>query len=147
MDTPYDLGGDRLVRAIGRVEVLNVFFPRLRHSLILDTRHDRDRAVAPAIIVDGMVGSPEERMRSFARLRPELPIPERIAVASWLGSIRALVEAGVYAAILERWLALGYPLGERDAERAFRQLARLERAALRDLLTGATSKAIWERPE
>ena len=145
MDTPFDLGGDRLRRAIGSVEVLNIFFPRLRHSLILDTRARREEGVPPAIIVDAMAGSPEARLRSFATLRPALPLPERLAVAAWLGSVRALIEGGVYDAIVERWEALGYPEGERDAERALRQLARLEREAMRALLTGETSRVIWQR--
>lgn len=145
MDNPLDLDGDRLIKAINAVEVLNIFFPQLRHSLIFDTRQQREAGVRPAIMVDEMAGSPEARLRSFARLRPELPIPERLAVTAWLGSIRTLVEAGVYTAILERCLALDYPQGERDAEAAFHQLARLERAAMRDLLTGATSVALWER--
>lgn len=147
MDTPFDLGGDRLARAIASVEVLNIFFPRLRHSLILDTRHRRQEGIPPAILVDAMVGSPEARLRSFAVLRPSLPLPERLAVAPWIGSVRALVEAGVYDAILARWEALGYPEGERDAERALRRLARLERDAMRDLLTGASSRVIWRRAE
>lgn len=143
MDDAAELLNKRLIRAIEVAEVLNVFFPQLQHSLILDARHDQ--FAPPAIILDGMVGSAEARVRSFAQLRPHFPLPEKLMIAAWPGSIRALVEAGVYDAILERWRALGYPQGEAEAARALRQLRRLERAAMRDLLTGTTSKALWQR--
>ena len=145
MDNAFDLGNERLLRAIERVEVLNLFFPWLGHSLILDARHTGD--VPPAILLEPMVGSAEARLRSFAQLRPQLPLPDKLAVAPWLGSTRALVETGVYGAIVERWRALGYAEQERDLERALRQLRRLERAALSGLISGETSQAIWQRPE
>lgn len=143
MDESSDLGSKRLIGAIARAEVLNLFFPLLRHSLILDTRSDQ--FVPPAILLDGMVGSAEARRRSFAILRPHFPVPEKLVIAAWPGSTRSLVEAGIYDAILDRWRALGHPEGEADARQALRQLARLERAALRDLISGATSKALWQR--
>ena len=144
MDDAFDFGAERLIEAIGRLEVLNIFFPRLAHSLILDTRHDP--VVPPAILVDGMVGSLEARMRSFGRLRPQLPLPQELAVAPWFGSPRALVRTGVYDAILARWRLLGYPQGEAEAALALRHLTQLERAALRDLLAGTTGKTLWKRP-
>ena len=143
MDNAFDLGSERLIRAIGSVEVLNLFFPWLGHSLIMDTRHSVQ--APPAILLEPMVGSAEARLRSFAHLRPQFPLPDKLAVAPWLGSVRAFAEAGVYGAIVERLLALGYPELERDAARALRQLVRLERAALRGIIAGETSTALWER--
>ncbi len=146
MDNAFDLGNERLINAIRQIEILNLFFPRIGYSLILDTRHD---AIAPpAIIVDPMVGSPQARLESFKRLRPHFPAPDKIGVAPWLGSTRSLVEGGIYDAIVARWSELGYgDEGEAEATRAFRELARLERAALRDLLSGASGRTIWQRRE
>ncbi|MDP9374179.1 MAG: hypothetical protein M3Q65_17335 [Chloroflexota bacterium] len=144
MDDAYELGSERLIEAIGRLDVLNIFFPRLAHSLILDARHNP--AVPPAILVDGMVGSLEARLRSFGRLRPQLPLPEELAVAPWFGSPQALVRTGIYDAIVNRWRMLGHPEGEAEAARALRQLVRLERAAVRDLLAGTSGKTLWQRP-
>lgn len=145
MDNAFDLGAGRLINAIksDSVPVLSLFFPRLGHSLILDTRHNP--AVPPAILVEPVARSPEARRQSFARLRPQLPVPEQLAVAPWHGSTRALVETGVYDAILDRWRSLDHPEGEADMARALRQLARLERATLRDLLFGATGRTLWQR--
>ena len=143
MDNPIDLGHERLIRAILSVEVLNIFFPWLGHSLILDTRHSPE--APPAILLEPMVGSAEARLRSFAHLRPQFPIPERLAVAPWIGSIRAFAETGVYGAIVERLNTLGYPELTADADRALRRLVRLERAALRGIVSGETSMALWER--
>ncbi len=143
MDNPIDQGHERLIKAILSVEVLNIFFPWLGQSLILDARHSPE--APPAVILDPMVGSPEARLRSFARLRPQLPIPDRLAVAPWIGSMRAFAETGVYGAIVERVRTLGYPELVADADSAFRHLIRLERAALRGLIAGETSTALWER--
>ena len=143
MDNPIDLGHERLIRAILSVEVLNIFFPWLGHSLILDTRHSPE--APPAILLEPMVGSAEARLRSFAHLRRQFPIPERLAVAPWIGSIRAFAETGVYGAIVERLSTLGYPELAADAGRALRRLVRLERAALRGIVSGETSMTLWER--
>ena len=144
MDNAFDLNTERLILAIGQIEILNIFFPRIGYSLILDTRHDP--AIPPAIIVDRMVGSPQARLESFGWLRPQMPRPEQLAVAPWLGSVRSLVGVGIYDAIVERWRQLGYAdEGEAGAMRALRELARHERAAMRDLLAGTTSRTIWQR--
>lgn len=144
MDNDHNLGSKRLIQAIGQVEVLAIFFPLFGYTLIVDTRHNA--SVAPAIIAEEMAGSVEARLVSFARLRPELPLPEKLAVAPWLGSIRALTDLGIPDAIVNRWHALGYPEREPEISAAFRQLARVERTALRELIAGSASKALWQRP-
>ncbi|HEX5505381.1 MAG TPA: hypothetical protein VFW96_22375 [Thermomicrobiales bacterium] len=143
MDNAYDFGSQRLIRAIQTVDVLNIFFPALGYSLILDTRHDGE--APPAILLAEAVGSAEARLRSFARLRPQFPLPAQLAIGPWFGSLRAFVELGVYDAIVERWRALGYAEQERDAAASLRRLQRLERRAMRDIISGAASKALWER--
>src|SRR5215217_5247853 len=55
VDNPMDLGHERLIRAIETLEVLNIFFPWLGHSLILDTRHSAE--APPAVLLEPMVGS------------------------------------------------------------------------------------------
>ena len=143
MDDASDPKPELLIKAILSVEVLNIFFPWLGHSLILDTRHSPE--APPAVLLEPMVGSAEARLRSFAHLRPQFAIPDRLAVAPWLGSMRAFAETGVFGAIVERLHTLGYPERAVDAERAFRRLVRLERAALRGIIAGETSTALWER--
>lgn len=141
MDNAFDLGSERLIRVIARVEVLTIFFPRLGYSLILDSRHDA--ATPPAILIERMAGSVEARLRSFAQLRPAFPIPKQLALASWLGSVRAFVETGVHDAIVARWHTLGYP--EHDAARALRRLNELERVYLRRVLSGEASRVLWRQ--
>ena len=143
MDRDPDLKPELLIKAILSVEVLNIFFPWLGHSLILDTRHSPE--TPPAVLLEPMVGSAEARLRSFAHLRPQFAIPDRLAVAPWLGSMRAFAETGVFGAIVERVRILGYPELVADADASFRRLIRLERAALRGLIAGETSTALWER--
>lgn len=143
MDGHFDLGADRLKQAIERAEVLNVFFPRLGYALILDAR--RSATAEPAILIDGMVGSVAARIESFTRLRPDLPKPEQLAIAPWLGSVRSFIEAGIYRAIVERWVRLGSTNVDDAVETAMRQLARIERDTLRRIVSGETSRALWQR--
>ena len=64
---------------------MSFFFVRVGHSLILDFRSDT--GVPPEILLDGMVGSPRERLLSFRRLRPSLPLPEEITLVPWLDPV------------------------------------------------------------
>lgn len=143
MDHAHELYYDRVIGAIQRVPVIGLFFPRIGRSLILDLR--RDGATGPAVLVDVMVASAEERMASFARLRPTLPLPERLTLAPWPGPIRELEDSGVLEAIIERCRADGgEPLVE-EARAAYRALQGLERAALRALVQGRGLRTIWQR--
>lgn len=143
MDARNSFGADRLIQAIERAEVLNVFFPRLGHALILDARSNGSEE--PAILIDGMVGSVAARIESFERLRPGLPSPEQLAIAPWFGSVRSFIEAGVYRAIVERWTTICPRAGTSAVDVAMRRLARLERDALRGIVSGQTSRSLWQR--
>ncbi|MGH2561708.1 MAG: hypothetical protein ACRDJH_21795, partial [Thermomicrobiales bacterium] len=68
MEPEQDDYSDQVIEAVRVSEVLSIFFLRVGRSLIVDTR--RHGNGGPAILLDGMVATPEERLASFDRLRP-----------------------------------------------------------------------------
>jgi hypothetical protein len=134
---------DQVLMAVKGAEVLSIFFPRVGRSLILDTRRLGDEG--PAVILDGMVESPEARLQSFQRLRPGLPLPAQLTLAPWPGAIRVFAEVGLQEAFIDRCRNEG---GDEMANRAtahFAKLRRLEREALRSLVRGDGMYTIWKR--
>src|SRR5215210_7648761 len=76
MDPATDEFHERFEGAVRTAEVMSIFFPRIGQSLILDMRHLGNGG--PRLLIDTMVASPNDRLLSFRRLRPELPLPERL---------------------------------------------------------------------
>lgn len=134
----------QIVEAIRHAEVVSLFFPRIGKSLIIDMRPAAD---GPAVLLDDMATSPAARLKSFERLRPHLPSPERLTVAAWHGDVRGLETTGVLTALIERCQREG---GHDVAERAqalYRCLLWLEDGSFRNLIRGIGMQTIWRRPQ
>jgi hypothetical protein len=145
MDLPEDQFQERMTEALRTAEVLSVFFVRVGRSLILDTR--REGVTKPAVIVDDIVSTPQARLQSFRRLRPGLPLPERLTLAPWAAGVREFESSGLLAVLLERCRAEGGSELETAAAEAFRRLAKLEQRYLRDLVRGIGMETIWQRSD
>ncbi len=145
MDNAFNISSSKIIRALAEAEVMSIFFPRVGKALIVDTRHDADHG--PVVLMDGMVGSAEERLQSVRRLRPEFTAIAQLTLAPWFGSVRAFAEQGIFDAIVERFRAMGYDDAANDAVRAFRALRRHERQVLLDLIAGEaqTTRTLWAR--
>ncbi|MGH2531926.1 MAG: hypothetical protein ACRDJW_06420 [Thermomicrobiales bacterium] len=143
MEPEQDEYPGQVIEAVRASEVLSIFFLRIDRSLIIDMR--RHGNGGPAILLDGMVATPEERLASFDRLRPGFPIPERLTLAPWAGAVHVFAETGILDAVIDRCRFEG---GEGLAEAArtlYQELLRLERRALRDLVRGVGMRSMWER--
>jgi hypothetical protein len=147
MDNAFNLSSTRIIRALAEAEVMSIFFPRVGKALIMDTRHDAENG--PAVFLDEMVGSPEERLQSIRRLRPQFRELAQLTLAPWIGSTRSFADQGILEAIVERFHALGFPEAADDAMATFRQLRRAEHATMRDLIAGdpQTTRTVWSRRE
>jgi hypothetical protein len=145
MDNAYNISSAKIIRALAEAEVMSIFFPHAGKALIVDTRHDADHG--PVVLIDDMVGSAEERLRSVQRLRPEFTEIAQLTLAPWLGSTRSFAEQGIFEAIVERFQAMGYDDEASDAVRTFRELRRHERQVMLDLITGEaqTTRTLWAR--
>jgi hypothetical protein len=149
MDTPMDQSMDefdqKMLEALRSAEVISVFFVRVGRSMILDAR--REVGVAPAIILDDIVSTPQARLQSFRRLRPGLPLPERLTLAPWTSAVREFRDRGMLDVLLERCTSEGGYELKASASETYRELEILERRYLRDLVRGVGMQTIWQRSD
>lgn len=145
MEQPEAEFNARMLDALRTAEVMSVFFVRVGRSLIIDLRHDDE--TGPAAMLDDIVSTPEARLHSFRRLRPELPLPERLTLAPWTNAVRDFEQHGLLDALLERCRQEGGEALHDVAEQAFRRLEKLEQKYLRDLVRGVGMQTIWQRSD
>ena len=145
MEQPEADFHERMLDALRTAEVMSVFFVRVGRSLILDMR--REGMTGPAALLDDIVSTPQARLHSFRRLRPGLPLPERLTLAPWTSAIRDFEQQGLLEVLLERCRLEGGDELREAASRAYRQLEILERKYLRDLVRGVGMQTIWQRSE
>lgn len=141
-EEPFD---ERIQEALRTAEVLSIFFVRVGRSLILDTR--RELTVGPAVLLDDIVATPQARLQSFRRLRPDLPLPDHLTLAPWTSAVRDFRERGMVTHLLDRCAVEGGPELRLEAERAVRKLLNLEQKYLRDLVRGVGMQTIWQRSD
>lgn len=144
MDQGFHIDVDEVRRALDRADVIALFFPFMRKTLLLDTR--RSRVDPPMVRVVGMVNSAEERIRSLQRLRPRFDRPEAIALIPWPGYVASIKSLRVWDLIVERLAAAGGQQCEVQLERCYRELVRLERAEFRRAILGKGYRTLWQRP-
>lgn len=134
---------EQLRAALRTANVLSIFFVRIGQSMIVDTRREDDHG--PAVILDEIVASPQARLESMRRLRPGLPLPDRLTLAPWTAAVRDFEASGMLDALLERCRFAGGEAFSRDAALAYQRLAAVERRLMRDLVRGVGMKTIWRR--
>lgn len=145
MDNAFNLSSTKIIQAIAEAEVMSIFFPRVGKALIVDTRHNPE--AAPTVFVDEMAGSPQDRLDSIRRLRPQFKELAQLTLAPWVGSTQSFADQGILTAIISRLHDIGFPAVADEATAAFRLLQRAERATLRALIEGdpQTTRTIFAR--
>ena len=143
MDQEFHVDVDEVRRTLDRAEVITLFFPYFRKTLLLDTRHSQ--ADPPLVRVVPMVASGEERLKSVQRMRPRFGRPESLALIAWPRYVSSVKELGVWQLIVERLVTAGGPACEVALERCYRELLREERAEFRRAVTGEGYRALWQR--
>lgn len=138
----YHLG---VIEAIASNDVISLFFPYAMRSWIIDMRHSL--LSPPMLVVDGMVASPEARMQSFRRLRPEMPGPDELTVIPWIGHVRQLETTGVLAAIFVRCKQTGMAGLDAHVSRCYDELVQAETKVKRQIILGVGMQPLWRRPQ
>lgn len=133
-----------VIEAIGANEVLSLFFPYAMRSWIIDMR--QTLLSPPLLMIDGIVASPEARLQSFRRLRPEMPNPAELTVIPWIGHVRQLEATGVLAAIYVRCREAGNTGLEDVVTRCYEELIQAETKVKRQIILGVGMRPIWRRP-
>jgi hypothetical protein len=142
MDFDFQLDLTEVARSIETADVVAIYFPFLRKTLLIDARHsDVD---PPLVKVVEMVATPEERFKSVHRLRPRFPRPESLTLIPWPKYVESLVRLGVWERVVGRFINLGFPDVVRQCKASFEELVGLEKAEMARALSGEGYKSLWE---
>ena len=140
----FEIDIEAVNQNVDEAEVVSLYFPLLRKTLLLDTR--TSDGVGPLVCVVDMAENAGERFRSLKKLRPQLPRPRSITLIPWVRTVGSLQRSGVWGHVQGRLSGCGDE--ERcleAAERCLEQLAALERQELLFALTGAHYRTLWGR--
>ena len=130
-----------VIQNVSEAEVMSVFFPTFRHSLIIDTRSNE--SVGPFVKLMPMARSPQDRMRSIRRMRPQFSRPSNLTLIPWQRYVDSLVESGVWERILGRVEESGDSDALAECGKALAQLRQMERDELVAAITGHNYHTIW----
>ena len=141
LDTDYRIDVSEVNRNIDAQEVIALYFPLLRKTLLMDLRtNDVDGAM---IRVVPMANTPEERFQSLLKMRPRFRKPDSITIIPWPKYVPSLVDLGIWDHIVRRYADTGSAETVRDCDRCYAELAKLERDELRRAITGENYETIW----
>ncbi|HZP57801.1 MAG TPA: hypothetical protein VFC53_09645 [Dehalococcoidia bacterium] len=144
LDADYRIDVSEVTRNLDVAEVVALYFPMLRKTLLMDVR--TNEVDGPMIRVVPMAKTPEERFQSLLKMRPRFGKPDSITIIPWPKFVHSLADLGVWDHIVKRYVELGYPQAVRDCERCFNQLARFEADEMRNAITGENYETIWGKP-
>jgi hypothetical protein len=132
---------DQVIQNVSEAEVMSVFFPTFRRSLIIDTRSNE--SAGPFVRLMPMARSPQDRMRSIRRLRPQFPRPTNLTLIPWQRYVDSLVESGVWDQIVNRVRQSGDEAAVSACSQALNELRQMERDELVAAITGRNYHTIW----
>jgi hypothetical protein len=142
MDSEYRVDVSEVQRGIDIGEVIALYFPVLRKTLLMDTRSSG--VDGPMIKVVPMASSPEERYKELVRMRPRFPKPERLTLIPWPKYVSSLVRLEVWDHIVRRFLEIGPPQVVRDCEASLEELYAAEREELVRAIKGEDYETLWD---
>src|SRR5262245_23479695 len=144
MSEEFGVDLDEVFKVIGAADVLLVRFHLIDKRLLVDFRVGK--GVGPMIKVVPRAESVEDRFRSIKRLRPELPLPEKILPLQWPRTVPVLLASGVWQRIVDRISALGDDDTTEACGRVMEELLAVERTEVVGAIRGADHyQTIWER--
>ena len=143
MDTDFRMDVDEINRNIDMAEVLGIYFPLIRKTVLIDTRSDA--VDGPMIRVVPMANSMDERFRSLRRLRPRFPRPENITLIPWPKYLTSLKRLGIWDRVVQRFVNAGNMEAVHGCNEVFNELIELEKREIIEAVKGEQYTTIWER--
>jgi hypothetical protein len=142
MEREHEIDISELKDSVSTVEMLTIYFPMLRKTLLVDNRFS---AVDPPMVrIVPMVRNLEERVRELQKLRPRFPKPESLSIVPWVGRIASLQRHGIIDHMQRHFVDNGWPDAARACRQAYVELERLEREHIRNaVLGGSNFETIW----
>ena len=143
MDGDFRINLDEVLKNIGSAEVISIYFPLLRKTILIDTRFTEEDP--PMIRIVPMAYTPEERNRALRRLRPHFPRPKAITVVPWPKYVESLVHFGVWRKVLERLVYSGHKEAVQTCNQVLEEMYELEMEELSAVITGENYHTMWSR--
>ena len=141
MDSDFVFDLDEIMNTITTAEVMSIFFPTFRKSVIIDIRTSSDER--PMVKVMPMVASPQERLRSIRRLRPGFPRVHNLTVVPWPRYVDSLVTLGLWERIVRRFRESNDEEMVQRCEEVLSELKRLEKEEMVAVIRGENYQTIW----
>ena len=139
----FELDIDAVKQNVDEAEIVSLFFPLIRKTLLLDTRSDS--MVGPMVTLVDMVQNASQRFSSLHKMRPGLPRPESITMIPWARPSTALRTTGVWEHVTARLETCGDHRCVDAANRCLAEIRRLERHELGLVLSGDGYRTLWGR--
>jgi hypothetical protein len=141
----YGLDLDEVARVIDSAEVLVVRFAILDKRLLIDTRTGENEG--PLITIVPKASSVEDRFKALKKLRPRLPLPDKIMSFMWPRQMETFRASGLWDKIEGRMVSLGGEPMLATCRSVFEELEREEKAEVVAAIRGGeTYQSLWERP-
>ena len=141
MDSDFVFDLDEMMNSINTAEVMSIFFPTFRKSVVIDTRTSSDGR--PMMKIMPMVASPQERLRSIRRLRPGFPRVHNLTVVPWPRYVDSLVTLGLWDRIVRRFREHNDDEMVRRCEDVLSELKHLEKEEMASVIRGENYQTIW----
>jgi hypothetical protein len=140
----YGLDLDEVARVIDSAEVLVVRFAILDKRLLIDTRTSENEG--PLITIVPKASSVEDRFKALKKLRPRLPLPDKIMSFMWPRQMETFRASGLWEKIEGRMVSLGGEEMLAPCRSVFEELEREEKAEVVAAIRGGeTYQSLWER--
>ena len=143
MDGDFRLDLSEVTRNIETAQIICLYFPLLRKTLLADTRFDVEDG--PLVKIVPMVDSVEERFRTLRRLRPRFPKPDSLTVIPWPKYVDSLVRLGIWDKLIARVIATGDKTAVRRCQETLDELRRLEMEEFSHVIRGESYHTVWQR--
>ena len=140
-DQVFDM--DEILKSVESAEVMSIFFPTFRKSVVIDTRANAEHG--PMMRIMPMVASPQERLRSIRKLRPGFPRMHNLTVVPWHRYVDSMVSLGLWDRVIDRMRDTGNPDAEERCDKVLSDLRRLEREEMAAAIRGHNYRTIWSR--
>jgi hypothetical protein len=143
MDGDFRIDLDEVIRNIDSAEVISIYFPLLRKTILIDTRFTEEDQ--PMVKIVPMASTADERHRALKRLRPRFPRPKAITVVPWPKYVESLVRLGVWRKVVERFVYSGHKDAVQACDRVLEDMSVLEMEELSAAITGENYHTMWAR--
>ena len=142
LDSQFRIDISEVQRSIDAAEVVALYFPLLRKTLLMDSRSNS--LDGPMIKVVPMASSPQERFKELVRLRPRFSKPESITIIQWPKYVGSMVQLQLWDHIVRHFLEIGPPEIVRRCDECLQELAHTEQDELRRAITGENYETLWD---